>query len=74
MRRALHSTLVLLGVFMVLWTSTARANGFWSFDEQWWREALTKPRVSASTEGFVATARPGLAKSPYSFLEDYSPL
>ncbi len=74
MHRAIRSTVVWVGVFLVLGASPVRANGFWSFDEQWWKAALAKPSVTASTEAFVATARPSLSKSPYAFLEDYSPL
>ena len=77
MRRAIRGFLVLLGMSIALGASPVRADGFWSFDEQWWKDALAKPvkpGAVAATEAFVPTARISVLKSAYSFLEDYSPL
>lgn len=74
MRRAIRGFLVLLGMSIALGASPVRADGFWSFDEQWWKDAIAKPRAIAATEAFVPTARISVLKSAYSFLEDYSPL
>ena len=79
MRRAIRSALVLVGMSIALGASPVRADGFWTFDEQWWKDALAKPgainpRALASTEAFVPTARISVLKSAYSFLDDYGPL
>ncbi len=74
MRRAIRGFLLLLGMSIALGASPVRADGFWSFDEQWWKDALAKPHAVASTEAFVPTARISVLKSAYSFLDDYGPL
>ncbi len=70
MRRPIRSILVALGIFIALSASSAWADGFWSFDEQWWKDALSK---RASTEKFIPTASTNEVRSAYSFLDDYSP-
>ncbi len=70
MCRSIRSVLVLVGMSLALAASSASADGFWSFDEQWWKDALAN---RAPTERFVPTASTSTQKSAYSFLDDYSP-
>lgn len=79
MRTAIRRALVLVGIAIALGVSPARADGFWTFDEPWWKDALAKPHAVrppalTSTQAFVPTARTSVLKSAYSFLDDHSPL
>ncbi len=73
MRRPIRSVLIVLGMSIAFGASSARADGFWSFDEQWWKDALANRAPAPPSERFVPTASTSVMKSAYSFLDDYSP-
>jgi len=73
MRNFMRTGIIAVGVAAALSATTVSANGFWSFDEQWWKQALVKSQQQRP-DAFVSTARTSGLRSAYSFLEDYSPL
>ena len=50
-----RSIFIAIGVASALGSPPALADGFWSFDEQWWKDALTKPVELRSSEMSVPT-------------------
>ncbi len=73
MRNVMRTGFIAVGIAAALSATTVHANGFWSFDEQWWKDALAKSQQQRP-EAFVPTARTSGPRSAYSFLEDYGPL